>query len=204
MSATTQSPLTKDIMRDIFLWRNRKLSLSVLLATTATWVLLEVYQFNFITVFSWVAMSIVAFMFLWGNMHRLLGKEAPSMSGLEISEQTAREIAYTIKGWIEEGERWMFRVSVEREWYVFAGVVVGMWILSLVGSMFDLLTLLYIGIVLGMTVPVIYEKYEEKLKGYVERMREQGRRWYAMADAKILRKMKNNNKALYRKEKKVE
>lgn len=67
------------------------------------------------------------------------------MSVLEISEQTAFEMANWIRAWIEEGIRWMFRVSAEREWFVFAGTVAGLGLLSYVGTLTDLLTLIYTG-----------------------------------------------------------
>ena len=63
-----------DIMRDIIHWRHKKQSLVVLLVSTAIWVLLEVYQFNFLTVLSWLAMFIVISFFLWANLLRLFGK----------------------------------------------------------------------------------------------------------------------------------
>ena len=64
------------------------------------------------------------------------------MSGLEISEESAIEMANSIRTWIEEGIRWMFRVSAEREWFVFARTVAGLLLLSYVGTFSDLLTLL--------------------------------------------------------------
>lgn len=72
-------------------------------------------------------------------------REEPSLSGLGISEQTAIETAESVRESIEEGIQWMFHASAEREWFVFARVVAVLWLLSYVGSFFDLLTLLYIG-----------------------------------------------------------
>lgn len=67
------------------------------------------------------------------------------MSGLEISEDAATKAADTCREMVEEGVRWMFNVSAEREWFVFAGVVAGLLLLSYVATFFDLLTFLYIG-----------------------------------------------------------
>uniref|UniRef100_A0A5B7BAZ5 Reticulon-like protein n=1 Tax=Davidia involucrata TaxID=16924 RepID=A0A5B7BAZ5_DAVIN len=191
MSTASQSSPPADIVKDIFLWRRKKLSITVLFVATATWVLLEVYQFNFITVASWVAMFTFTFTFLWGNILRLLNKETPDMSGLEITEETAMEIANSLRAWSEEGVRWMFRVGAESELFVFARTVAGLLLLSYLGSFCDLLTLLYIGTVVGMTVPVIYVKYEDKIKGYGERLRVQCKRFCGMIDEKVFRKLKN-------------
>lgn len=73
-------------------------------------------------------------------------REPPNLSRLEIKEQSAIEVANSVRGWMEEVIRWMFRVSAEREWFVFAGNVAGLFLLSLLGSYFKLTTLVFIGI----------------------------------------------------------
>jgi hypothetical protein len=78
------------------------------------------------------------------------------MSRLEISEESAIEMANSIRTWIKEGIRWMFRVSAEREWFVFARTVAGLLLLSYVGIFSDLLTLLYIGNLLKRNLRNIY------------------------------------------------
>ncbi|KAK9231153.1 hypothetical protein WN943_021385 [Citrus x changshan-huyou] len=179
------------IARDVFLWRRKNLSFTLLLVSTAIWVLLEVYQFNFLTVASWLAMSIVSFTFLSGNIMRLLGKEPPKLSGLEISEKSALEVANSCRGVVEEFTRWMFHVSVEKQWFVFAQAVAGLLVLSYVATFSDLLTLLYTGIVMGMTVPVIDEKYGDKIKRCGETAKVKSRRFYEEVDEKVIKKLKS-------------
>ncbi|PRQ47834.1 hypothetical protein RchiOBHm_Chr2g0104061 [Rosa chinensis] len=135
---TYQSPLpSSDTVSDIFLWKKKKQSVLVLSIATAIWVLLKVYRFNFLTVISWAAMFIVTSLFVWGNMLRFFNKEPPNLYGmLEVTEETALGTANTIRAWIEEGIRWMFRVAAEREWFVFAGTAtaarlwVGGWVVG--------------------------------------------------------------------------
>ncbi|XP_059639683.1 reticulon-like protein B13 [Cornus florida] len=199
-ATTVQSSLP-----DTILWRRKKLSLSLLIVATAIWITLEVYQLNFITVASWVALFIVTSAFVWGNFLRLLNKETPDMSGLEITEESAVEMAHTIREWVGRGVQWMLRVGAEGDWFVFARTVAMLLLLSYVGQLYDLLTLLYIGIVVGMTVPVIYEKYEDKFKDCVERLRMQRARFYRMIDEKVVRKVKNKGVGdQQKKEKKTE
>ncbi|OMO56755.1 Reticulon [Corchorus capsularis] len=192
MSATTESSSPAlDTFRDIILWRRKKLSASVLLVSTATWVLLQVYRFNFITVASWVVMFIVGSLFMWGNILRLLGKEPPILSDLEISEQNANEIANTCRTLIEEAIRWMFHVTVEGDWFVFARTIVGFLFLSYVGSFFEFLTLLHIGIQMLMTIPVTYDKYGNQIKRCGEMGVAQFRRFCGMFNERVIRQVKN-------------
>ncbi|KAM4118000.1 hypothetical protein ACB094_02G167600 [Castanea mollissima] len=187
--------------RDIFLWKRKGQSMAVLLISTATWVLLEVYQFSFLTVISWAAMFVVTSMFLWGNILRLLGKDVPDMSWLEISEESTIEMVNGIRAWIEEGSRWMFRVSAERDWFVFVRTVAGLLLLSYVGTFSDLLTLLYIGNLLRKSE--IYMRYEDNIKRQMEWVKGQSRRFYDMIDEKVVKNMKNKIVKV-KKEKKVE
>lgn len=64
---------------------------------------------------------------------------------MEINERSAIEMSNGIREWIEEGIRWMFWVGAETEWFVFAGTVAALGLLSWIATHFDLLTLLYIG-----------------------------------------------------------
>ncbi|KAM1048036.1 hypothetical protein EV1_027015 [Malus domestica] len=208
MAATSQSSdssLPKlDTVRDILLWRKKKQSFLVLLTATATWILLDVYQFNFLTVISYVAMFIVTSLFLSGNLLRLLGKEPPDLSRVGITEKSALEMGNTIRAWVEAGIRWMFQVAAEREWFVFVGTVSGLWLLSRVARCVDLLTLLYIGIVMGMTVPAMYVKYEDKIGRSEEKLKAQLKRYYDTLDEKVVKKIQNKVTVGEKKVKKVE
>ncbi|XP_021809441.1 reticulon-like protein B13 [Prunus avium] len=201
MSDTSQS---SDTLRDIILWRKKRQCLLTLLTATATWVLLQVYQFNFLTLISYLAIFIVASLFLTGNLLRLLGKEPPDLSRVGISEKSALEMGNNFRAWVEEGIRWMFWVAAEREWFVFVGTVSGLWLVSRVARSVDLLTLLYIGIVTGMTVPAMYVKYQDKIERGEEKLKAQLKRYYDTFDEKVVKKIQNKVTVGEEKEKKVE
>ncbi|KAL6553132.1 hypothetical protein OROGR_006974 [Orobanche gracilis] len=188
-----------DLLSDVVLWRRKQLNVVILLTATASWIVMEVYQYNFVTVLSWVAMAIVVCLFFWGSIHRLLKKEAPDLSEIEISEETAMEHADSFRQWAEEGVRLMLHVSTEREWFVFAGVVGFLYIISVVANHFHLLTLTYIGVVLGMTVPSIYVKNEPKIVEFTETQRMRARRLYSVMKDKY-QEMRNKIGGQRRKE----
>ncbi|WMV17187.1 hypothetical protein MTR67_010572 [Solanum verrucosum] len=160
-----------DIIRDVILWKRKSYSVVALLAATAIWLALEVYGLTFITLFSWIAMFVIAFTFLWGNIHMLLGKDPLDMSRMYISDESVVEAGTKFRESVENSLRFLFSVSTKREWFVFAGTLASLELLSVVASYFDLLTLLYIGIVVGLTVPVVYVKYEDRIKDLGQRVR---------------------------------
>ncbi|KAL8117579.1 reticulon-like protein B13 [Apium graveolens] len=178
-------------VRDVLEWRRIDLSLLVLAVATVFYVVLQVYQFNFIPLVSYAAIFIFSSAFIWGNLLRLFGKEGPVISGLEIPEESIRGITYSMKVTGEETVRWMFRVGVEKEWLVFAGSVTALYLLAVVGTHVDFLTFLYTGTVAGMTAPLVYKRYGHVIKEHCWRAREQGNRVYAMVDDKVIRKIKD-------------
>lgn len=53
-------------------------------------------------------------------------------------------------------------------------------------------------------MPVIYEKYEDGIKRYKERVKEQSRRYYDMIYEKVVKKMKHKVAGTKEEEKKIE
>ncbi|XP_019185690.1 PREDICTED: reticulon-like protein B13 [Ipomoea nil] len=179
--ALPEPPLPTATIKDILLWKRKRLNIAAIVISTATWVALEIYRFTFITAASWVAMFVVAAFFIWGNIDRLLGKEpAADTSRMYISQQSAVKTADVFRRCVNQSVEFTLRLGAEREWYVVAAAVAALWVLSVIASHLDLLTLLYIGELVGLTVPVIYNKYEQKINESGQRLKVQYRRYYSM------------------------
>ncbi|CAN4079614.1 unnamed protein product [Withania somnifera] len=112
------------------------------------------------------------------------------MSGMYISDESVMEAGSKLRDWVEKGLRLLFSVGAEREWFVFAGTVSSLGLLSVVASYVDILAFLYIGVVVGLTVPVVYVKYVDRIKDWGQRVRVQCRSYYS-AMAEKVKKMKN-------------
>ncbi|KAF5188718.1 Reticulon-like protein b13 [Thalictrum thalictroides] len=189
--STTSSNVTQDIM----LWRKKKVTASILAIATVTWVLLDIYQYNFLNIASWVTMAIVVLLFLGGNIMKLIGKQTPTVPDWEISEQLALVAAKTLRELLEEGLRWILKVGAQSEWYEFAGVVGALLLFAWISSKVDFLALSYISVVVSLTVPVMCVKYEDKIKRSKDRIRVQAKRWCEMLEEK-LKRMKNKGSKL--------
>ncbi|KAI3785026.1 hypothetical protein L1987_44135 [Smallanthus sonchifolius] len=214
MSETTHHdshppPSTDNVysVKDVIMWRRKPMSVGVLTTMTMLWVVMEIYGYNFITVASWIAIFLFSSLFAWANIYRLIYKEEPNMSEIGISESTATEMGNWIRESSEDVAKWVFKVGAQSEWYVFAATVTGLWLLSVIGGSSDLLTLLFIGGVVGMSVPVIWLKYDYKIREHGKRLQMQSKRFYSMLDEKVFQKLKNkvkvNSPRKEEKEKKV-
>ncbi|CAN6868043.1 unnamed protein product, partial [Brassica oleracea] len=72
---------------------------------------------------------------------------------------------------------------------MFLSAILGLWILSILGGCCSFLTLAYIALVLLFTVPLIYDKYEDKVDLYGEKAMADLKKQYAVLDAKMLSKI---------------
>ncbi|XP_059293776.1 reticulon-like protein B13 [Lycium ferocissimum] len=178
-SPTSDVGNSTGIVRDVILWKRKSYSVGALLAATVIWLALEVYGLTFVTLGSWIAMFAIAFIFFWGNIHMLLGKEPLDMSRMYISDESALEAGTKLREWVEKSARLLFSVSAEREWFVFAGTVASLGLLSVLASHFDLLTLLYIGVLVELTLPVAYVRYEDRIKELGQRLRGRSHTYYS-------------------------
>ncbi|KAG6396217.1 hypothetical protein SASPL_142361 [Salvia splendens] len=145
-----------DILSEIVLWRRKQLNVGILVAATATWIVMDVYHYTFITLLSCVSIALLSCLFFWGSIHRFLKKY----------EETAKAHAGSLRRRGEDGIRLMFHVGSEREWFVFVGAVVSLYLLSLAAKHLNFVTLCFIGIWGAMTVPVIYVKNEQKIREF--------------------------------------
>ncbi|KAK8703251.1 hypothetical protein V6N13_021573 [Hibiscus sabdariffa] len=80
-------------------------------------------------------------------------------------------------------------IASGRDLKKFLSVIAGLWILSVVGNWCNFLTLFYIVFVLLQTVPVLYEKYEDKVDPFAEKAMHEIKKQYAVFDAKVLSKI---------------
>ncbi|XWS29373.1 hypothetical protein CRYUN_Cryun24cG0024000 [Craigia yunnanensis] len=154
-----------EIVNDIALWKRNRLSGSLLFTSTATWVFQQVYEYNFLTIASWVAIFIVTSLFILRHVNRFLDQEEATKFKLKnIQEQVAMETANACFELTDKVIGWIFHVTdVEREWFVFPQTVAFLLIFSYVGSFFDLPTLC-LGVMMGTTIPVMLTKHGDRLK----------------------------------------
>ncbi|XP_042022833.1 uncharacterized protein LOC121770097 [Salvia splendens] len=67
-----------DILSEIVLWRRKQLNVGILVAATATWIVMDVYHYTFITLLSCVSIALLSCLFFWGSIHRFLKKYVTS------------------------------------------------------------------------------------------------------------------------------
>jgi hypothetical protein len=174
---------------DVFLWKNKKVSAGVLGVATAIWVLFELIEYHLLTLLCHGAILALAVLFLWSNASTFINKSPPRIPVVHIPEEPVLQIAAALRMEINRGFEILRDIASGRDLKKFLSIIAGLWVLSIVGSWCNFLTLFYIAFVLLHTVPVFYEKYDDKVDAFAEKAMIEFKKQYAVFDAKVLSKI---------------
>ncbi|TYI14897.1 hypothetical protein ES332_A08G152100v1 [Gossypium tomentosum] len=174
---------------DVFLWRNKKISAGVLGGATAIWVLFELIEYHLLTLICHISILCLALLFLWSNAHTFIHKSPPRIPEIHLPEEPFLQVASALAIELNQGLKLLRDIASGRNLKEFLMVIAAFWVLSIVGSWCNFLTLFYICFVLLHTVPVLYEKYEDKVDPFAEKAAIEVKKQYAVFDAKVLSKI---------------
>ncbi|CAA0842545.1 Reticulon-like protein B5 [Striga hermonthica] len=174
---------------DVFLWRNKKISASVLGVATAVWVLFELLEYHLLTLVCHIVILALSLLFLWSNVTTFINRKPPQIPEVRLPAEPFAEVASALRVEINRALAVLREIASGRDLKKFLLVVFGLWVLSIVGSFCNFLTLFYIVFVLLHTVPVLYEKYDDKIDAFAEKASIEIKKQYAVFDGKVLSKI---------------
>ncbi|KAG2594744.1 reticulon-like protein B1 [Panicum virgatum] len=174
---------------DVFLWRNRNISAGVLGGATAIWILFELLGYHLLTFVCHGLIFSLGVLFLWSNASSFINKSPPRIPEVIIPEDLVVNIALSTRYEINRAFANLRQIALGRDIKKFVMVIAGLWLLSVLGSCCNFLTLVYIVFVVLHTVPVLYEKYEDQIDSYGEKGWVEIKKQYAVFDEKVLSKV---------------
>ncbi|CAK9156713.1 unnamed protein product [Ilex paraguariensis] len=174
---------------DVFLWRNKKISAAVLGGVTAIWFLFELLEYYLLTLVCHIVIVMLAILFLWSNASTFINKSPLRIPEVRLPEDPFLEVASALRVEINRALAVLRNIASGRDLKKFLVVIAGLWVLSIVGTWCNFLTLFYISFVLLHTLPVLYEKYEDKIDPFAEKAMVEIKKQYAVFDAKVLSKI---------------
>lgn len=174
---------------DVFLWRNKKISASVLGGATAVYVFFELLEYHLLTLVCHFLILAFAVLFLWSNASKFINKSPPRIPEVRIPEDKYLQFAAGLRNELNQTLDTLRNIASGRDLKKFLAVVFGLYVLSIVGSWCNFLTLFYIAFVLLHTIPVLYEKYEDQIDAFAEKAMIEIKKQYAVFDAKVVSKI---------------
>ncbi|KAJ3707155.1 hypothetical protein LUZ61_010860 [Rhynchospora tenuis] len=177
---------------DVLLWRNKKISSSVLGAATALWVVFEWLDYHFLTLVAFVLVLGMVVQFLWSNASGLLSssREVPKV---KLPEDLFVNIGVAVGGQVNKFLDLIQEISCGGNLKQFLIVVLSLWAAAVIGSWCNFLTVIYIGFVCAHTLPVLYEKYQDQVDDFLVGVLGLLRSQYEKLDQSVLSKIPKGN-----------
>ncbi|KAH8953183.1 hypothetical protein BDL97_08G010500 [Sphagnum fallax] len=82
---------------DVLLWRQKYLSISILVGSTVIWFLLEKSQYTLVALLSNILFFTVIILFVWANLAALLNRPGPPVHDLSLSEDVVLSTASALR-----------------------------------------------------------------------------------------------------------
>ncbi|KAI3407868.1 Reticulon-like protein [Psidium guajava] len=171
---------------DILLWRNRNVSAALLAGTTLIWFLFEVVEYNFVTLLCHLSITALLVIFIWQKAAEMFNWEAPKIPQVMF---TFDYVASTFHTRFNQLLSKLIDIASGRDFGQFILAIIVLYVLSVIGSCFSFLNLLYLGLFCMETLPFLYDRYEEEVDMLVGRMAREIRRIYRRLDARFLNKI---------------
>ncbi|XP_016492585.1 reticulon-like protein B5 [Nicotiana tabacum] len=174
---------------DILLWRNKQISAGMLAAATVIWLLFEWIGYHLLTFICHSLILTLAILFFWSNISHFVNKTPMEFPEILLPEKLWTEVALLLRDRFNWAFGVFWEVASGKDLKKFLYSILGLWIVSIVGSWFDFLTLVYILFVMLLIVPWFYEKHEDQVDIYAQKAKKELKRQYSHLDEKVLQKL---------------
>ncbi|XP_019459862.1 PREDICTED: reticulon-like protein B8 [Lupinus angustifolius] len=139
---------------DCLLWRNKKISASVLTAATIVWVLFEWLNYNFLSLLCFALVLGMFVQFLWTNASGLLNRNPSKAPRFVIPEDFFVNIATMVGTEVNRGLRFLQDIACGGNLKQFLIAVVSLLAGAVIGSWCNFLTVMYIGNCMKSDLPI--------------------------------------------------
>ncbi|PSS15981.1 Reticulon-like protein [Actinidia chinensis var. chinensis] len=174
---------------DVLLWRNKKISAGVLAGATAIWVLFEWLNYNFLPLICFALVLGMIAQFVWSNASGLINRSPSKVPRLILPDELFVNVAKSVGAEVNRALGFLQDVACGGNIKQFVIVVASLWIAAMVGCWCNFLTVLYIGFVAAHTLPVLYERYDDQVDGFVYNVLSQLQHHYRKLDSGVLSKI---------------
>ncbi|KAK9158973.1 hypothetical protein Scep_005547 [Stephania cephalantha] len=187
---TVHDILGGGLVADLMLWRNKDVTMGILLVTLAAWMVFERSGYTLLSLVSSVLLLLFTILYLWAKSAAILNRPPPPLPDLHVSEEMMNEVAAFVRSHLNALLSASRDISLGKDSKLFLKVAVCFWLVSVVGSWTDFCTLGYTCLLVVLTIPALYEKYEDKIDRCVLVVYRELQRLYARLDTECLCKIR--------------
>ncbi|XP_022774900.1 reticulon-like protein B9 [Durio zibethinus] len=174
---------------DVLLWRNRNASAALLIGVSAIWFLFEVVEYNFVTLLCHISITTMLVIFIWCMTAEYFGWNRPQIPELLSNEHTFQEVVSNFHLRFNQYLRYFLHIAGGNDPVQFFLVIISLYIISVIGSCFDFVNLLFIGFLCMETLPYLYNRYEREVDYHAGQMTRKVSKMYRWFDSRVLNKI---------------
>lgn len=178
------------VAADVILWRRKNVTVGILLVTLAAWVVFERSGYTLLSLVSSVLLLLIAILFLWAKSAAILNRPAPPLPELHLSEEMVNEVAALIRTHVNDLLSVSQDIALGKNSRLFFRVALCLWLISFVGGLTDFLTLGYTSLVIVLTLPALYERYEDHIDKHAILGHSKLRQLYVKIDEEFFSKVR--------------
>ncbi|XWS55570.1 hypothetical protein CRYUN_Cryun09bG0011600 [Craigia yunnanensis] len=178
------------LVADVMLWRRGNLTVGILFVTLAAWVVFEKSGYTLLSLVSSVLLLLIVILFLWAKSAAILNRPAPPLPELYLSEEMVNEVGAFIRAHLNDMLSVSQDIALGKDARLFFKVVAYLMLISVLGGLTDFLTLGYTSLVVLLTVPALYERYENFIDSYVIIGCRKMQQLYMKFDSKFVNKIR--------------
>ncbi|XP_051137799.1 reticulon-like protein B11 [Andrographis paniculata] len=171
---------------DVLLWKKGYQSVTLLVVSTALWFIFETAGYNLLSFISNALFFLAVILFFWAKSAALLNRPLPPLPNLEVSEDVMLRAADETRLWVNEALSLAHDIGIRGNLRLAVQLAIGLWLISYIGSLFDFLTLAYIGVLLSLSMPVLYDNYQDLINEKMHAAYKLVQIQYRVIDEKVL------------------
>ncbi|CAK7333559.1 unnamed protein product [Dovyalis caffra] len=176
---------------DVILWRQRNITIGIVLVALSSWLVFERSGYTLLSLVSSVVLLLAVILFLWAKSAAILNRPAPPLPRLQLSEETANEVASFIRNRMNALLSISQDIALGKDTKLFFKVAAYLLLIAVVGGLTDFVTLGYASLLIFLTIPVLYERYEDYIDRYVEMVFKKSHQLYLKFDVKCIGRVQN-------------
>ncbi|XP_058207372.1 reticulon-like protein B16 isoform X2 [Rhododendron vialii] len=180
------SSSTSGKVADIILWKRWHVSCGIIVVATIAWLLVERSGLSFLSLCSDVMLFLIVLLFLQANFAVFRHEKLQKLPKLVLSEEMVNNAAASFRLKVNHALLTAHNITFGKDFRLFFKVVVCLWLLSGIAYLISFFTLAYIGIILSITVPALYNKYQEHVDLFAGQICQRVRNYYNLVDESVI------------------
>ncbi|KMS97507.1 hypothetical protein BVRB_5g126400 [Beta vulgaris subsp. vulgaris] len=160
---TVHELLGGSLVADVVLWRQRNITMGILLVTLLVWLVFEESGYTLLSLSSSVLLLLVTILFVWSKAASLLNRPAPPLPDMYLSEELVSVVGELAQKNINALIVVCRDVALAKDARLFLKVAACLFLIAIVGGLTDIASLCYISLLFLLTVPALCERYSDRV-----------------------------------------